>query len=110
MMATGESERSPALVEVGAKRVEAELLVSPHRLRIFDHGRSDLDLPVDSEIHKAKERWHHAVECSREEVVRYLRSVEAEFQIPGERTPAGKSLDWRWGLYGEGRPRWLTRA
>ena len=43
MMATGESERSPELVEADAKRVETELLVSPHRLRIFDHGRSNLD-------------------------------------------------------------------
>ena len=34
------------------------------------------------------------MEGSREEVVRYLRSVEAEFQIPGERTSAGKSQDW----------------
>ena len=41
MMATGESERSPALVEADAKRVETEL--SPHRPWIFYHGRSDLD-------------------------------------------------------------------
>ena len=34
------------------------------------------------------------VEGSREEVVRYQRSVEAEFQIPRERTPAGKSQNW----------------
>ena len=34
------------------------------------------------------------MEASREEVVRYLRSVEAEFQFPGERTSAGKSQDW----------------
>ena len=37
-MATGESERSSADAEADAKRVEAELLGSHNRLRIFDHG------------------------------------------------------------------------
>jgi hypothetical protein len=77
MMATGESEWSPALVEADAKRVETELL------GFLITAGAISTLPVDSEIHKAKGRWRHAVEGSREEVVRYLRSVETEFQIPG---------------------------
>ena len=54
--------------------------VSSHRRRIFDHGRRNLDppLPVDSEIYKAKGRWHHAAEGSQDEVVRYMRLIEAE--------------------------------
>ena len=34
------------------------------------------------------------MEGSRDEVVRYLRLTEAEFQISGERTSAAKSQDW----------------
>ena len=47
-------------------------------------------LPVDSEIMKRKGRWHHAVEGSRKEVMRFMRLVVAEFQIPDERTQAAK--------------------
>ena len=117
MVATGESERSPALVEADAKRVKTELLgacSAPTTTTIITFSCSESKralchptasgflitagaistLSVDSEIHKAKMGWHHAVEGSLEEVVRYLRSVEAEFQIPGERTSAGKSQDW----------------
>ena len=32
-------------------------------------------------------RWHYAVEGSRDEVVRYIRLVESEFQNPDERSP-----------------------
>ena len=34
------------------------------------------------------------VEGSRKEVVRFMRSVVAEFQIPDERTPTAKRQDW----------------
>ena len=34
------------------------------------------------------------MEGSQDEVVRYLRLTEAEFQIPGERTSAANSQDW----------------
>ena len=34
------------------------------------------------------------MEGSQDEVMRYLRLTEAEFQIPGERTSAAKSQDW----------------
>ena len=34
------------------------------------------------------------MEGSREEVVRYIRLVMAEFQIPDERTQAPKMQDW----------------
>ena len=43
---------------------------------------------------KRKGRWHHAVEGSREEVMRFVMQVIAEFQIPDERTQAAKMQDW----------------
>ena len=39
-------------------------------------------------------RWHHAVEGSREEVVRYIRAVVAVFQVPDQRTSTEKLQDW----------------
>ena len=41
-----------------------------------------------------KGRWHHEVEGSRKEVMRFIRLVVAEFQTPDERTPAAKLQDW----------------
>ena len=41
---------------------------------------------------------HHAVEGSREELVRYIRAVESEFRIPDERTSTAKLQDWAVGL------------
>ena len=85
-------------------RVETRSMLS-HRLRILITVGAISTLPVDSVIHKAMGRWHHAVTGSREEVVRYLRSVEAEFRIPGERTSDGKLKGWAvslaWGEAGE---------
>ena len=83
--AAGDDGRSPgAAFESDAKRVETEL----PGFSITAGAISTL--PVDSVVHKAMGRWHHAVAGSQEEVVRYLRSVEAEFRIPGERTSDGK--------------------
>jgi len=38
--------------------------------------------------------WHHAVEDSRKEAMRFMRLVVAEFQTPDERTQAAKLQDW----------------
>ena len=43
---------------------------------------------------KRKGGWHHAVEGSRKEVMRFMRLVVAEFQIPDERTQTAKLQDW----------------
>ena len=49
------------------------------------------------------------MEGSRNEVMRFVRSVVAEFQIPDERTQTAKLQDWAVNLAWGGSDRWRRR-